>query len=485
MQQNEIDLTVIAEKAMQELGFYTELSDSLLKELATITQPAKLEVTPDVRDLRHLLWVSIDNDDSRDLDQLTYAEQNSGKDKMYVAIADVDALVKKNSQIDKFAAHNTTSVYTPTKVFPMLPLKLSTDLTSLNEKTDRRAIVVEMDVNDKGEYVATGIYSAWVRNYAKLTYTNVANWIERKVPLPNLNENQDAIQQNLTLQDQISQRIKKNRYRQGALSFGTIEVHPVIMNGMAIELKLSEHTRAHMLIENCMIATNVLVTHYLTENGLPTLRRIVKVPKRWDRIVDLAKEYQWKLPDEPNSKALQEFLLEQRRVDPLRFPDLSLSVIKLVGKGEYIAQLPGAPDSGHFDLALYEYAHTTAPNRRYPDVIMQRLLKSLLYKQNAPYNLAELTTLGEHCTQKEDDATKVERRMVKSAAAMVLEPQVGSVFSALVTGSGQNGTWVRIVDPPVEGKLIEGYLDVDVGDHITVKLADVDIARGYIDFVKQ
>lgn len=468
---------------MVERGFIPAFPQPVLNELEKITLPAEPFKISAVRDMRDRFFVSIDNDDSLDLDQLTFAEKPvNGKNKIYIAIADVDGLVKINSAIDHQAAHNTTSVYTPAKIFPMLPPKLSTDLTSLNENSDRSAIVVEVDVDQTGTYNPVDIYPAWVKNKAKLAYNGVAARLEQNTPLPEKYEKQAALIEQLTLQDEIAQRIKKYRFIQGALTFETIELQPIIVNGVPVKLEEKKANRADELIENFMIVANVAVTRYLSGKGMPTIRRIVKTPKRWDRIVELAAELGEKLPDEPDGKALQEFLIKQKKDAPEKFADLSLAIIKLVGRGEYVVGIPGKKTEGHFDLAIRNYSHTTAPNRRFPDLIMQRLLKCCFLNQKPPYSEIELNAIASHCTEKEDDATKVERRMIKSAAAMLLIDQIGRAFPAIVTGAGEKGTWVRLMTPPIEGKVTENFLGLDVGQRVMVKLTYVDIIKGFIDF---
>ena len=481
-----ISLADIAHQAMIERGFKPDFPQAVLQEVAAIPTPSStLHSKPGMHDLRHLLWVSIDNDDSKDLDQLTFAEvTDTGINKIYVAVADVDALVPNRSPIDAYASYNTTSVYTPTKVFPMLPERLSTDLTSLNENADRFSVVIEMEIAKDGEFKLIDIYPAWVKNMAKLTYNGVAAFLEQKIPLNHPSPKIAEIQEQLKLQDRIAHHIKEYRFRQGALALSTIEVAPVIEHGIPVGLRKTVHNRANSLIENFMISANSCVTHFLDLHKLPTLRRVVREPKRWDRIVALAKKYGVDLPSQPDPKPLRDFLIKQRNADPLHFPDLSIAVIKLIGRGEYVLGLPGKPAPGHFDLALIEYAHTTAPNRRFPDLVMQRLLKSYFYPGPTPYTLEELAKIADHCTQKEDDATKVERRVRKSAAAMVIQPQIGRVFSAMVTGSSIKGTYVRLLAMPLEGRLVDAERHYDVGDHLTVKLIGVDVLKGYIDFIE-
>ena len=460
---------------MEERGFVPEFPKAVLNELADIQFPAKPR-SAQVRDMRHLLWVSIDNDDSKDLDQITYAEGSH----LYVAIADVDALVKKNGAIDTQAGRNTTSVYTPGRVFPMLPPKLSNDLTSLNPNTDRCANVVELGIGEDGHFELVDIYPAWVRNHAQLTYNGVGAFLEGRPslthPIPS------GILEQLRLQDAMAQRIQHYRHQQGALSFRMIELEAQVVNGIAVSLSERAYNRAHSLIENGMIAANVGVTRYLAKKTIPTLRRIVRTPKRWDRIVSLAKDLGETLPSNPDIKALRQFLLKQQKAAPAHFPDLFLAVIKLIGKGEYALGLHGKRSLVHFDLAEQEYSHTTAPNRRYPDLVMQRLLKSCLYGLPIPYRKEELETIGAHCTLKENDAEKVERRLIKCAAAMIMVHQIGKVFKGMITGASPKGTWVRLTDPPIEGKLVKGFEGLDVGDYIHVELARVDVLNGHIDF---
>jgi exoribonuclease-2 len=477
---NQIRLTEIAELAMRERGFFSEFPKQVENEVSALHSAAEPRRAPIVRDMRQVLWVSIDNDDSLDLDQLTFAQKGmAGIDKIFIAVADVDSLVKKGSAIDRYAGHNTTSVYTPTKNFPMLPPKLSTDLTSLNPDVDRSAVVVEIDVDQNGEFIHWEIYPAAVRNKGKLTYNKVAAFLEhgQKSYSPEINTQ-------LTLQDEIAQRILAYRIQAGALSFASIEVEPLVRDEWAIGLVERVQNRAHHLIENFMIAANVAVSRFHADKKLPTIRRIVRQPERWERIVALAQEKGTRLPNKPDSKALRDFLTAQEKKDPERFPDLSLAIIKLIGRGEYVLGLPGEIPPGHFDLALLYYAHSTAPNRRYPDLIMQRLLKSYLYSDPLPYTHAELTSIATRCTEKEDDATKVERRVRKSAEAMVLSSQIGHTFPAFVTGASPKGTWVRLLIPPIEGKLVQGFQGVDVGDRVSVKLIKVDIANGFIDFAR-
>ena len=359
----------------------------------------------------------------------------------------------------------------------MLPPKLSTNLTSLNEHADRAAIVVEILVSPEGQSELLDLYPAWVRNQAKLAYNHVSQWLEQKVPYPILDQ-VPGLKEQLHLQDRLAQKMKKFREEQGALFFASTELEPVISEGIVVELRERKESRANQLIEYFMIAANTAATQYLRRNRLPVFKRVVRTPKRWDRIVALAQALHYSLPPQPDAKALQLFLTDQRIANPPYFPDLCLAIIKLIGRGEYTLD----PEPGHFDLALSHYAHTTAPNRRFPDLIMQRLLKSGLYALQSPYSSLELNYLARHCTEKENDAAKVERRMIKSAAAFVLQNQIGRVFDALVTGNKNHNVWVRLKNPPIEGKLVQGYERLDVGDTITVQLLCVNIPNGYIDF---
>ncbi len=481
--QNRTVLQKIARGNMLLRGLSPDFSAECMQELAQIHAPAKSDDAPHARDLRNLLWASIDNDDSEDLDQLTVAEPISeGLTRIRVAVADVDALVKKNSAIDRQAQANTTSVYTPAQIFPMLPLKLSTNLTSLNPNQDRLAVVVDMTIAADGSLLESDVYRAIVRNHAKLAYNSVAAWLEGKTPMPPAVADVNGLAENLQLQDKVALMMKSRRHKQGALSLETIEAKPVFEGEKIRNLLVEETNRAKQIIEDFMIAANGVTVRYLGQHDIPSIRRVVAVPKRWDRIVAIAAEHGFKLPKGPDSKKLELFLTLMKKADPLRFPDLSLAMIKLLGNGEYVAEMPGEEAVGHFGLAVKDYTHSTAPNRRYPDLITQRLLKSAIEKRSIPYSLKELDLLAENCTRKEDIVAKVERQVSKSAAALLLEPRIGERFSAMVTGSAEKGTWVRLLDIPVEGMLKGGRKGIDVGDQITVELVSVDVMLGFIDF---
>jgi len=435
--------------------------------------------------LRNLLWTSIDNDDSLDLDQLTVAEAlPANAVRIRVAVADVDMLVKKDTAIDEHAHQNTTSIYTAGKIFPMLPEKLSTGLTSLNYGEDRPAIVIDMVIGDAGELQSPDIYLATVHNYARLAYGSVGDWLEGKGPAPDAVASVPALADNLRLQDRVAQKLKARRHERGALDLQTLEARPVFAGDVINDLKVETKNRATDLIEDFMIAANDVTARFLSDKRVPSLRRVVRTPKRWDRIVEIAAQHNFRLPAEPDSKALALFLTAQKAADPVIFPDLSLSVIKLLGSGEYVVELPDETAPGHFGLAVQDYTHSTAPNRRFPDLITGRILKATLEGSPMPYTQDELMELAAHCTQKEDDAKKVERLVAKSAAAMLLSSRIGDRFDAICTGAADKGTWVRIFNPPVEGRLLYGFQGVDVGARLKVRLIHTDVEQGFMDFKK-
>jgi VacB/RNase II family 3'-5' exoribonuclease len=474
----------IARRVMMERGLLPDFSVQAIAELNGI-HGAVTKVEESTRDLRSLAWCSIDNDDSRDLDQLTVAETiPEGAVKILVAIADVETVVKKQSALDDHAKHNTTSVYTAAQIFPMLPEKLSTDLTSLNFESDRLAVVVEMVIAGDGSLQSSDIYSATVRNHAKLAYNSVAGWLEGSGPMPQAIGTVNSLDENLRLQDRTARKLKSLRHEHGALDLETIEARPVFDGDEIKDLEADRRNCAKDIIEDFMITANGVTARYLAAKKFPSLRRVVRTPKRWGRIIELALEHGFTLPEEPDSKALDKFLISAKSTDPLRFPDLSLSIIKLLGSGEYVVELPGGSSAGHFGLAIKDYAHSTAPNRRYPDLITQRLLKSIMVKGPMPYTIDELVELAKHCTEMEDAAKKVERQVEKSAAAMVLESRINQWFDAIVTGASAKGTWVRLLHPPIEGRLVSNFEGLDVGHRCRVQLLHTDVERGYIDFKK-
>ena len=468
---------------MMERGLEPDFPAAAQRELAAISGPAG--ATSDARDLRDRLWASIDNDDSRDLDQLTVAESLAGgRVRILVAIADVDALVRKASALDGHAARNTTSVYTPAAIFPMLPEALSTDLTSLNENQDRMAMVADMVFEPDGSLATSDLYRAFVRNRAKLAYRSVAAWLNGEGAAPPRILAIPELDKNLRLQDSVAQRLVNLRHRQGALSLETIEAKTAFDGDNLAGLNLDPKNRAKQLIEDFMIAANGVTATYLASKHLPSLRRVLRSPERWDRIAQLASDLGDRLPSQPDAAALDAFLTRRRQADPEKFADVSLAVVKLIGRGEYALDLPGGRPPGHFGLAVKDYAHSTAPNRRFPDLITQRLLKSALAGTPLPYSIPELAELAKHCTDREDDATKVERRVRKSAAALLLSGRIGEHFDAIITGASDKGTWVRLFHPPTEGRLERGFQGLDVGDHVGVKLVHTDVERGFIDFVR-
>jgi exoribonuclease-2 len=475
-------LRSIAHDVMLKRGLLPDFSPAVVAEVAKLA-PARPGQDAAVRDLRALLWASIDNDDSRDLDQLSVAEPLSGGTvRILVAVADVDALVQKGSAIDGHAATNTTSVYTVPQIFPMLPERLSTDLTSLAEGQERPAIVVEMTVTPDGKVTASDLYRAMVLNHAKLAYNGVAAWLEGKAPAPPKLAAVAGLDEQLRIQDRAALALKRVRQARGALQLETPEARAVFDQGALIDLQPDEQNRAKDLIEDFMIAANGVTARFLADRGFASLRRVLGPPRRWDRIVALAAQSGERLSPTPDVGALNAFLVKRRSVDPVTFPDLSLAVVKLLGSGEYAVDLPGQPSPGHFGLAVKDYEHSTAPNRRFPDLVTQRLLKAALAAQPAPYSNEELATLARHCTDQEDNATKVERQVAKSAAALLLRSRIGASFDAVVTGASDKGTYVRIFAPAAEGRLVRGFEGLDVGDRVRVQLVHTDVARGFIDF---
>jgi exoribonuclease-2 len=479
------DLQRIAHRAMLERGLVPEFSAAEMAEARGL-DPGVGPADPGARDLRGLLWASIDNDDSRDLDQLSVAEAISPvATRILIAIADVDAKVKQGSALDHHARTNTTSVYTDARIFPMLPELLSTDLTSLNEGQERLALVVDMVVDGDGQVTAGELYRAVVVNRAKLAYNAVAAWLEGKAPPPAKVSAVAGLAENLRLQDRVAQALRLRRHQRGALDLETLEPRAVFQGDVVSDLRLEQQNRAKQLIEDFMVAANVTTARFLETKGFPSVRRVLRSPERWERIVELAATYGAELPGEPDARALEAFLAERREADPQRFPDLSLAVVKLLGRGEYALETPGQRATEHFGLAVRDYAHSTAPNRRFPDLLTQRLVKAALADRPPPYPVGELAVLAQHCTVAEDAAAKVERQVRKSAAALLLQARLGEMFEALVTGASAKGTWVRVLHPPVEGRVVRGFEGLDVGDRVTVKLEHTDVERGFIDFSRR
>jgi VacB/RNase II family 3'-5' exoribonuclease len=477
-------LQAIARRAMLERGLQPDFSSAALAETNALAE-TRLEPGGDVRDLRPLLWCSIDNDDSRDLDQLTVAEPLAGGAvRVLVAIADVAATVERGSAIDAHASANTTSVYTVAQIFPMLPERLSTDLTSLGEDRERPAIVIEMVVAPDGAVASSDVCLALVLNRARLSYDAVAAWLDGAAPPPERLASLPALQENLQLQDRAARAMKEWRHHRGALSLDSSESRAVFDGDSLAELRPDEKTRAKELIEDFMIGANGATAQYLERRGFTSLRRVLRTPARWGRIVELAAGLGERLPAESSAAALQQFLSRRRQADPLRFPDVSLSVIKLLGSGEYVVETPGQRVDGHFGLALKDYTHSTAPNRRFPDLATQRLLKAAIAGHPSPYSDDTLAQLARHATQQEDNAAKVERQVRKSAGALLLSSRIGERFEAIVTGASPKGTWVRTLKPRVEGKLVHDTAELDVGDRLHVELVATDVERGFIDFAR-
>jgi VacB/RNase II family 3'-5' exoribonuclease len=478
------ELTRIARRSMQEHGLEPDFPPAALAQLKAIGGPAAVS-DPGLRDLRSLLWCSIDNDDSRDLDQLSVAEVlPGGATRILVSVADVDGTVAAGSALDTHASANTTSVYTAVQIFPMLPERLSTDLTSLAAGQERRSLVIDLTVTDVGEVSASEVYRASVVNRAKLAYNSVAAWLDGKGPMPAPVAAVKGMDEQLRIQDRVAQALKRVRKAQGALGLTTLEAQAVYEGARLLDLCPDEDNRAKELIEYFMIAANSVVAQFLEARRSSSLRRVLRVPERWGRIVALAARLGGSLPPAPDARALSAFLLSAEQKAPERFPDLSLAVVKLLGAGEYVLKSPGQPAEGHFGLAMDDYTHATAPNRRFPDLITQRLVKAALAGRPAPYDDATLRSLAAHCTQQEGNAQKVERQVRKSAAAMLLASHVGEQFDAMVTGVNDGGTFVRISHPLAEGRLMKGFQGLEVGDAVRVQLTHTDMERGFIDFVR-
>ena len=477
------DLQATAKQIMQEHGFEPDFPPEVSAQLGSLrTQPA-VPQSRDMRDMRGLLWSSIDNDTSRDLDQIEVAERGSNGDvRIMVGIADVDAFVPKQTPIDQHAGRETTTVYTGIRNFPMIPEELSTGVTSLLENQDRLGIVIDFTVDAQGNIKSSDVYRALVRNKAQLQYNSIGAWLEGNSTAPPKVAASSDLQDQLRLQNDVAQRLKTQRFQHGALNLQTDEVHPLVLNDKVVDVVKQQKNHATELIEDFMVAANGVVARLL--ENVSSLRRIVRTPKRWDRIVQLAASKGEKLPAQPDSKALNDLLLRRKAADPDHFADLSLSVIKLIGPGEYVLERAGEPAPGHFGLAVQDYTHSTAPNRRFADVVTQRLIKALLAGNPNPYSDDELTSIAANCTEKEDAARKVEREMSKRLAAVAMQNRIGDVFDAIVTGVTDHGTFVRVLQPHIEGLLAEGAHGLDVGDKLKARLMRTDVRRGYIDFAR-
>lgn len=477
------NLAAAAHAAMLEHGFHPDFPGGTGQQLAEIAAQPALPAGDRLRDLRSLLWSSIDNDTSKDLDQIEWAERlPDGRIRVLVGVADVDARVHKGTVIDTHAQSETTSVYTGVRVFPMLPAELSEGATSLNESQDRAALVIEICVDENGAASAGKAYRALVRNRAQLAYSSLGVWLEGRGEAPPKVAASAALAAQLKLQDEAARRMEGSRFQHGALDLETVETRPVMLHDQAVDLAKLEKNRATALIEEFMVAANGVIARTLGDAGLASIRRIVRTPKRWDRIMELAEGLGTKLPPQPDSKALNDFLLAQKQKDPDHFPDLSLGVVKLMGPGEYVLVRPREPSPGHFGLAVQDYTHSTAPNRRFPDVVAQRLLKAWWAGASPPYSETVLESIAERSTQMEDAARKVEREMQKRIAAVVLARHIGQSYRAVVTGVNQHGTFVRALEPHAEGMLVQGGKGLDVGDKVTVRLVATDPEHGFIDF---
>ncbi len=471
---------------MLEAGFHPGFPAEVAREVQSLKQGALKDAGQQARDLRSLLWSSIDNDTSRDLDQVEYVEPlEGGAVRLLVGIADVEASVLRNSAIDHQAALESTSVYTGVTTFPMLPGELSTDLTSLLDGLDRLALVIELRLEASGEVTQREVYPAWLRNRAKLAYSSTGAWLEGRAPMPPPAANTPGMDKQLRLQQETAEKLRGIRKRHGALTFGSIEATPVVQDGVVTDLVVSPHNVAEDIIESFMVAANVAMAQYLKEKGALSLRRVVRTPKRWDRIQAIAAQFGVKLPPTPDQRALAEFLEQRQAADPAHFPDLSLSIVKLLGPGEYMVEPPGAEQEGHFGLAVHDYTHSTAPNRRYADLVTQRLLKATNGGGPGPYSETDLRAIAAHCTEREDAARKVERLMRKVAAASLLSHRLGEDFDGIVTGAAPKGTYVRLLKFPAEGRVVRGMQGIDVGDKVPVRLVSVDVAKGFIDFERR
>jgi VacB/RNase II family 3'-5' exoribonuclease len=478
-----IDLKAIAWDAMQKYGFEPGFSKAVMNEVDKIDERSIPDDGTGARDLRSLLWSSIDNYDSMDLDQIEYCERGpDGEIHVKVAIADVDHYVPKRSQTDLHAAHNGTSVYTGVETFPMLPDRLSKNISSLLPGHDHRAIVIEYSVLPNGDVRRGEIYRGIVSNKAKLVYEEVGEWLDGLRAIPERVSQVPGLEEQIRLQIEATGRLKKYRMEKGALELETIEAEPIADDGIVRDIIVQRMNSARFIIEDFMIAANGTTVDFLGDAGIAMIQRVVRVPKYWDEIVQTAALYHERLPREPDSKALSLFLLKRKEADPERFPDLSLTIVKLLGPGEYMTLEPGEPPTGHFGLAVTDYTHGTAPNRRYVDLVNQRLIKSVLDKEKSPYTPKELLDLAMWLSDREKGSKKVERFMRKAAAAVLLKDRIGETFDALVTGVTEHGIYARMISPPAEGRIMQGEQGLRVGQKITVRLLRTDPYNGFIDF---
>jgi len=470
-----VDLARIARETMLKEGFYPDIPADVQQQAQEIDETAIISKST-VRDLRNILWSSIDNATSRDLDQIEFVEKEGEDFRVLIGIADVDAFVAKGSALDDYAAQNTTSVYTGVRTFPMLPLELSTEKSSLVEGDDRLAIVIELKVTPDGSVTTGDVFRALVRNQAKLSYESIGKWFDNDGAVPDEVSRLPNLESQLRLQLDAAQHLGEARKKHGSLQLETNQATPLVDESNRI---VDERNSARDLIENFMVAANGAMAEFLDRLGVASLRRVVKTPENWPRIQEIASELNDKLPSAPDALALSQFLERRRVADPDRFPDLSLAIVKLLGPGDYVVRIPGQESDGHFGLAVHRYTHSTAPNRRYADLIIQRLLKS---SNPSPYSVGELAAIANHCNDRESAARKVERKMRKVAAAVFMADRVGDEFKAIVTGVTPKGTFARIIKPPVDGMIVKREHGLKVGQQIRVKLLSTDPERGFIDF---
>jgi exoribonuclease-2 len=506
------DLAQAALDEMHAAGFKPEFGPGVAEQMAAITAKyADLRPTPGIEDLRELGWSSIDNDTSRDLDQIEVADRvAAGGIRLRVAIGDVSAAVEKDTPIDDHAKAQTQTIYTAVKNFPMLPLELSTGLTSLNECADRLAVMMTFTVGADGALTDEKVSLAMVRNRAQLAYSRVGPWLENtaagavdddvlSLRSDSAREHQaDAslsgaaagslspgwLVEQLKLQDEAAQALHAARVKNGALEFHKSEADPVVVDGRVIDIGEATQNRAMNLIEDLMVAVNGVMARALRHGGRSGLQRVVVVPARWDRIVALADQHGTTLPANPDSVALNNFLEAQRKSDSVHYPDLAVAVIKLMGPGQYMLMRPDDDPTGHFGLAARDYTHSTAPNRRFPDLVTQRVLHAMMTNAPAPYSDEELNAIAMHCNDADKSLRKIERDMQKRVAAVAMAHRIGEVFAGVVTGATDKGTYVRVIRPPFEGRVIQGEDGLDVGDKVNVKLLHTDPARAFIDLAK-
>lgn len=507
--QHGLDLAAIAVQELHKAGFQPEFSPEAaaqVRELSARSPEGKggqdSHGSQGVEDLRERDWSSIDNDTSRDLDQIEVAERVPGGIRVHVAIADVAAMVAKDSAIDQHAAAQTQTVYTAVRNFPMLPLELSTDLTSLNENGDRRAVLMSFTVGEGGALADEAVTLATVRNRAQLAYSRVGPWLEaaaagtavakvatlRSDSAPKgsaMSDQEDgALAEQLRLQDEAAQKLHKARVALGALEFHRAEADPVVLDGRIAGLHESVQNRAMNLVEDLMVAANGVMARALRRGGRSALQRVVRVPQRWDRIVALTSERGATLPATPDPVALNDFLQQQRASDPIHYPDLAVGVIKLLGAGEYVMMRADEDPAGHFGLAARDYAHSTAPNRRFPDLVMQRLLHAMVAGTASPYSDEELAAIATHCNDADKALRKIDRAMQKRVAAVAMSSHIGQVFNGVVTGVSSKGVYARVIEPPFDGRIVENEAGLDVGCRVKLKLLHTDPARAFIDFAE-